>query len=146
MEHTVFTDLRKISDALGSDFTLRAHQELISYQILDGMVLVALTVHRYTETVRETKLTHRGTRMIKFTESKDFPGIWEREESTMWDEDFTPYALHQVGRIETPAEYHARRRWEGMQYRVGSPSNPMDNAERSSDPTYSPMHDYWMKG
>ena len=146
MEHTVFTDLRKISDALGSDFTLRAHQELVSYQIMDGMVMVALTVHRYTETVRETKLTHRGTRMITFTESTVIPGWWDRQEMTLWDEDFTPYALHQVGRIETPKEYRERRDWEAMQYRVGTSSNPMDNAERSSDPTYSPMHDYWMRG
>lgn len=146
METSLFTDLRQISDKLGFPFTLRPHQTMIRYSISDETIMVALTVHRYKESIRETKLTHRGTTMITFTASKITPGHWIREEMTVWDEDFTPYALHQVGRIETPAEYRDRREWEAMQYRVGSASNPMDNAERSSDPTYSPMHDYWMQG
>lgn len=139
------TDLREISRAVNYQFRLSAHQELISYTITDDTVMVALIVHKWREGVSRDYLTHRGTRIMS----------WERDETgnlsltssmTMWDEDFVPYSDHKIGRVETPAEYHARRDWEGMQHRVGTHKSPMDNAERSADPSYSPMHDYWMKG
>jgi hypothetical protein len=118
---------------------------------------VTLDVYEVTETVRELRFVRHGKRMMIWTDVSDevhadptaeydVKGVTGRfykcMSMTLWDDDFVPFIEHRVGKIETPAEYAARRRWEGEQYRVGTSRNPMDSASRVTE-GYSPMSDYW---
>lgn len=143
--------LADLRDSWGILFTPRPYSSIDKLVVSDGVVKMRLTVHRYTVGVTRTRLTGRGTQLIVWTPDRDgtytdlFGGTWKVDSVTLWDDTFEPVEIHQIGRIETPAEYHARRRWEAQTYRVGTDKSPMDNADVSADPKM-PMYNYWMKG
>jgi hypothetical protein len=130
----------------------------VSYKIdrENGTVTVLTEFLDTHETAREVRYVRRGRRLQSWSERYDFTsdnelkagerfvGLWKYREIVMWDDTFSPYTEHKIGRIETPEEYRARRRWEGDQYRVGSSRSPMDSAARVTE-GFSPMADYWNK-
>jgi hypothetical protein len=158
--------LKQFTSDTGLPITLPAHATVLNVNTSDWLAgtserfSVTLDVYEVAETVRELRFVKHGTRMMIWTEIYDFtdhtnaPDVYARDGSmraykctsmTLWDDDFVPFTEHRVGRIETPAEYAARRKWEGEQYRVGSDKSPMDSAYRVTLGD-SPMADYWMKG
>ncbi len=146
--------IRSIQRALNLPWELRANQTLLMYDIRPEAVTVLVEFLDVNETARETRYMRRGRRLSQWEARYDFTverpegeqwvGLWKYTEVVMWDDTFKPYIEHKLGKIETPAEYYARRRWEGDQYRVGSHKSPMDSAQRVSE-GYSPMSDYWNK-
>jgi hypothetical protein len=157
MSHTsVHEQVREIASVLDLPFELRANNTLISSNISDNAVTALIEFLVTNETAREVRYMRRGRRLMSWTRVvgddlyADFgarqivDGRWEYREIVMWDDTFKPYVENKIGRIETPAEYHARRRWEGEQYRVGSNRSPMDSAHRVTLGA-SPMEDYWNK-
>lgn len=145
---------RELSAALGLPFALRAHQRIVGYSITDETIAVTIEFYLTSETTRELRFTKKGTRMMVWTAAYDLTGdtshilfgrggrFWTYQEMVAFDPTFVPYIEHKIGRIESPAEYAERRRWEGEQYRVGSHKSPMDSAQRVCDGP-SPMADYW---
>ena len=156
-ETSVPAQVREIADALGLPFVLRANHTLRKYTVSPNVVTAVVDFITTTETAREVRYTRRGTRLMVWqatpdgkigrsdivAESGDWMQ-WEYSDIVVWDDTFKPYTEIKFGRIETPAEYYARRRWEGDQYRVGSNHSPMDSAQRVAE-GYSPMSDYWNK-
>jgi hypothetical protein len=135
--------IRQVESAIGRKLVLRAIDTIVSTRLTDTMVAITVRVPTVVETRRETRYVGAVLRMMVWTRTD---GDWSYMKMEVKDDEFVPYVDNMMGRIESPAEYNARRNWEAMQYRVGNDLSPMDNAERSADPTYSPMHDYWMKG
>lgn len=134
--------VREIGSALKLPFRLQNHWTIQSYAIDTNVVTVTLTVYATRESVRETRFVKKGTRMMAWTRA-DETSRWQYQEFTVWDTDFVPFTQHQIGKIESPAEYRARRQWEGDVYRPGSDRSPMDSAARAVE--YSPMTNYWNK-
>jgi hypothetical protein len=156
---SVHVQVREIASALGLPFELRANNTLVKYTISDETVTVLVTFVVTNETNREVRYMRRGNRLMQWKLTTDGTGVgsklvfpdgkpviarWKYTEVVLWDDAFEPYIENKIGRSETPAEYHARRRWEGEQYRVGSSRSPMDSASRVTE-GYSPMEDYWNK-
>jgi hypothetical protein len=123
----------------------------MKYKITDESVLVVIETYRTHETAREIRYIAKGWRIMTWTrrasDDIDFDPTcslldWTYDEMTSWEEDFTPFTEVKFGKSESLAEYTARRDWEGMQYRCGTRSDPMDSASRAAE-GYSPMEDYW---
>ena len=136
--------LSELEEALGCAFPIRACDELISYGITDTLITVTVRVITVVDTVRETRYTGAVLRMQAWTRGAA-DGRLAYQKFEVADDTFVPWTDHKLGKIETPVEYHDRRRWEGMQYRVGTESSPMDSAQRAAE-GFSPMQQYWMKG
>lgn len=151
---SVHTQVREIASALRLPFELRANNTLVNYTVSPQSVTVLVEFLVTNETAREVRFVRRGRRLMVWKARYDFVnpvpsdataiGSWEYREIVMWDDTFKPYVEHKIGRIESPAEYRARRAWEGDQYRVGSSRSPMDSAYRVTLGD-SPMTDYWNK-
>lgn len=125
-------------------FVLRPNMRIDQVWIEPGSVRVSVTVYETTQTAREIRFRRRGSRLMAWTGVRPNGTFKKYDEFTVWDDDFTPYVERRFGRTETPEQTRERRDWEGMQYRVGTPKSPMDNAIVSADPSM-PMFDYWMK-
>lgn len=130
---------RLIADAIGRPFIPRQGQTLVDFKITESRVVVRLEVLSFTESVRDIRFTKKATKLMTWTSSGSY------EEFVIEDDTFEPYTERRFGSVTSPAEYHEKREWEGMQYRVGSDASPMDSAYRSTL-GYAPMADYWMKG
>jgi len=149
---SVHDSVRAIAAELKLPFVLRANNTLVKYDIKSGeRVTVLVEFLTTTETAREVRYTRRGKRLMSWEARYDYTDIpegeltnWKYSEVVMWDDTFEPYVENKIGRIESPAEYAERRRWEGEQYRVGSPRSPMDSAHRVTL-GHTPMADYWNK-
>lgn len=154
---SVHVKVREIASALGLPFELRANNTLVKSNISPDAVTVLVEFLVTNETTREVRFMRRGRRLMVWEASPDGKvgrsGLvaddgdwmqWKYSEIVMWDDTFKPYIEHKIGRIETPAEYRDRRRWEGDQYRVGSSRTPMDSAYRVTlGHTTDAMTDYW---
>lgn len=126
----------------------------------DTRLSITLDVYEVTESVRELRFVRHGKRMMIWTDQTtpvfhgepveapiktEYGTYFSYMGIDLWDDDFVPFTEHRVGKIETPAEYRARRDWEAMQYRVGTPRSPMDNAEVSAceSDTTPAMYRHW---
>lgn len=133
---------KQVATVLGRPYPIRPNRTILTVAVTDNSITVQSDVYETTEGVREIRFSRHGMRLEAWTRP-DAHSPWKYDCITAWDEDFTPFYERRVGHSQTLAEYRARREWEGMQYRVGTAKSPMDNADRSSDPS-APMHDYWM--
>jgi hypothetical protein len=160
--------LAEFSSATGIPMALPSSATVLNVNFTDWhegnspIVSVTLQVLEVKETVRETRYLRRGVKMMIWTcvtgevnaydahydVISGWGDYWTFQSIVSWESDFTPYTEHKIGRIETPAEYAERRRWEGMQYRVGTSRSPMDNAEVAAceSDTTPAMYRHWMKG
>ena len=135
---------REVTEALGLPFVLPAHATIVSYTISDEKVAVTLEIYKVAETKRELRFLKKGLRLMHWSPSEYAVFGWKYQSMTVWDDDFTPYTELLVGKVETPAEYHERRRWEADCYRVGSHRTPLDNAARVTEGyTTEAMTKYW---
>lgn len=135
---------REVTQALGTAWVLPHHATITKLEITDESVTVVLDIYEVRETVRETRFIKHGVRLLNWTSSSDSYFGWKYTTMTAWDDDFKPFTEHKVGRIETPAEYMERRRWEGEVYRPGSDRSPMDSAYRVTlGHTTDAMTNYW---
>lgn len=139
--------IAEIECALGArKLQLRPCDSILTYSITDWRVVISVRVPQVVETRRETRYVGAVIRMMIFSRPEfDYCAPWSYEKIEVPDPDFVPYTDHMMGRIESPAEYAERRRWEGDQYRVGVSRFPMDSAARAAQ-GYSPMESDWLKG
>lgn len=141
------TDLQKLATvrAITGDYQLRLrpHERLIKAFLGDDTVSVLIETYRVRELTRESRLEARGQKLIGY---KREGGTWLCQGQLIsWDDDFEPVVIAHFGKGYTPAEYRARRLWEGDCHRPGTDAQPMDSAARAAE-GYSPMQNYWMKG
>ena len=135
---------KQVSTALGMPWLLPANAFVKTFNITSNTVSVTLDVFKVEETTRESRFVGRGTRMLVWELDDTFANGWKYTCMTLWDDNFEPVAVNKIGRIESPAEYHARRDWEAMQYRVGNDKSPMDNAARTAEGlTTDAMTNHW---
>src|SRR4051812_11870735 len=126
-------EARKVSEALDMPWQLPRHATIVNWIVTDDRVAVSLEIFEVKETNREDKFTKKGIRLLNWTKNLSARNGWDYSIMTVWDEDFEPYSELKIGKIESPAEYIARREWEGMQYRVGTSHSPMDSASRVTE-------------
>lgn len=116
------------------------------YEATSDTIMVTFDIYEVVETIRESRFVKHGMRIVSFTADETGHRGFTTKSITVWDddEDFSPFTINKIGRIETPQEYAARRDWEAMQYRVGTLNNPLDNADRTAEGhTTASMQKHW---
>lgn len=95
----------------------------------EGMVMIE--TYQVKVLVREDRYEAKGTRVLQL---KNTGTRWYiTTDTTIWDEDFTPYVFEKIGRRRTADELHEQREWEKMCYRPGNARTPLDSYDRVCD-------------
>jgi hypothetical protein len=157
-EQTSAQRLAEFRRQTGIALVLRPYEELIASKATDTQAVVTVTTYRYTETGREIRFTHRGTKMYAWTRDGDEwrPVLHHSMVNgapvvtgyvVMWHGDYVPTIELKRGKVMTPAEAAAQRAWEQDCYRPGTARTPLDNYDRVLAGAYSPvetqMERYW---
>ena len=106
-----------------------------------GEIALVVRTSRTVEMARRTRTTGVGVRVTTW----DMESGLELSTHVEYDKAELPDIIN-VGRVVSPEERAAKRAWEADCYRVGSASNPMDNAARCAEGYTTPaMARHWAR-
>jgi len=136
--------LKFFGEQTGLRYQLRPYERMLTVKVNHETGKAALLIETFIvkETRRSVTFLKRGRKLVGFHQV-EVQGIganvlykrWMRDDYepfVLWDDDFTPTEDVHLGTVLSNKERAEKREWEGMAYRVGSKSSPMDNAERTA--------------
>lgn len=120
-----------VSFRTGLRFVLARSESVVKYKPSDDGIQLLVQCDVVKETRTRITVVKRGKRLITWARTDEG---WVRDtDMSTWDDSFVPEITVKFGRVESPKEYHDRRKWEGMAYRPGTAMTPLDSCDRATE-------------
>lgn len=114
---TIPQQLAMFHEHTGLVFNIRPFESVLRVKLGDDGAAVLVETHQTKQLARGWRLLKKGTRLISFAPS---PTGWKRiGVLDLWDEDFEPHDVTEIGSPRTIEDWIERSAWERACYRYG---------------------------